>query len=94
MATYTYTGKLTDFGEAPFPNAHPRLWVEAREPALGLHGPLAPRRIPVTVASNGTFSVQLIASVDTVPTAQYCGTDGVVGIKCQRHVGGCVCAGR
>lgn len=71
MTAYTYTGRLTDFGEAPFPDAHPRLWVEAREPALGLDGPLAPRRIPVAVTSNGAFSVQLIASVDTVPPAQY-----------------------
>lgn len=71
MATYTYTGRLTDFGEAPFPDAKPRLWVEARVPAFGPNGPLAPRRIPVTVASNGDFTVDLVASVDTNPTVEY-----------------------
>lgn len=71
MATYTYTGRLTDYGEAPFPDAKPRLWVEVREAGFGPSGPLAPRRIPVTVASNGNFSVELVASVDTVPPARY-----------------------
>lgn len=71
MATYTYTGKLTDFGEAPFPNATPKLWVEATEPAFGPTGALSTRRIPVTVTSNGDFSVDLIPSVDTSPTVFY-----------------------
>lgn len=71
MTTYTYTGRLTDFGEAPFPEAMPRLWVEATEPAFGPTGALATRRIPVTVAPNGNFSVALVASVDTSPTNIY-----------------------
>lgn len=71
MAVYSYTGKLTDFGEAPFPNAVPKLWVEPLQDAFSPSGPAAAKRIPVTVASNGTFSVDLIASVDLVPPTAY-----------------------
>lgn len=71
MATYTYTGKLTDVGEAPFPGAIPRLWVEPATEMFGPGGPLATKRVPVTVAANGSFSVALVASVDTVPAARY-----------------------
>lgn len=71
MAVYTYTGKLTDFGEAPFPSAMPRLWVEPLRDAFSPSGPSAAKRIPVTVASNGTFSVDLTASIDMVPPTTY-----------------------
>lgn len=71
MATYTYTGKLTDFSEQPFPDAAPALWVEADKPAYGPNGPLSTKRIPVVVAANGNFSVDLVASVDTSPTVKY-----------------------
>lgn len=71
MAVYSYTGKLTDFGESPFPAAVPNLWVEAHRDAFSPSGPAAAKRIPITVASNGTFSVDLIASIDLVPPTQY-----------------------
>lgn len=71
MATATYTGKLTDFGESPFPGAVPKLWVEAEKPGVGPSGPLATRRIPVTVASNGNFTVALVPSVLVQPVAKY-----------------------
>lgn len=71
MAVYTYTGKLTDFGEAPFPNAIPRLWVAPMQDAFSPVGPAAAKRIPITVASNGSFSVELEASVDLIPPTRY-----------------------
>lgn len=71
MAVYSYTGKLTDFGEAPFPNAYPRLWVAPQRDAFSPSGPAAAKRIPVEVASNGTFSVDLTASIDLVPPTPY-----------------------
>lgn len=71
MAVYTYTGKLTDFGESPFPSAMPRLWVEPLRDAFSPSGPSAAKRIPVTVASDGTFSVDLTASIDLIPPTAY-----------------------
>lgn len=71
MAVYDYTGKLTDFGEAPFPDAYPRLWVSPQQDAFSPSGPAAAKHIPVTVASDGSFSVELIASIDLVPPTPY-----------------------
>lgn len=71
MAVYTYTGKLTDFGEAPFPDAFPRLWGEPERDAFSPSGLAAARRIPIAVASNGSFSVDLTASIDLVPPTRY-----------------------
>lgn len=71
MAVYAYTGKLTDFGEAPFPEAVPRLWVEPERDAFSPSGPSAARRIPVVVAADGSFSVNLTASIDLVPPTRY-----------------------
>lgn len=75
MAVYSYTGRLTDFGEAPFPAAVPRLWIQPGSDAFSPSGPAAARRIPVTVAVNGTFSVDLTASIDLVPPMPY-------GLRC------------
>lgn len=71
MAVYTYTGKLTDFGEAPFPDALPRLWVEPERDAFSPSGPSSKKRIPVVVASSGAFSVDLTASIDMLPATRY-----------------------
>ncbi|MEQ6899473.1 hypothetical protein [Microbacterium sp. KR10-403] len=71
MTTYSYTGKLTDFGEAPFASAIPRLWVAPEGDAFAPGGPAAARRIPVTVASDGSFSVALVASADLLPPTRY-----------------------
>lgn len=71
MAVYAYTGKLTDFGEAPFPAATPRLWVQPERDAFTASGPAAARRIPVTVASNGDFTVNLTPSADLTPPTRY-----------------------
>lgn len=72
MTTYQYTGTLSDFAEAPIASAVPRLWVSPARPALSDGGGvLADRRIPITVNPSGTFSVPLVASVDTTPATQY-----------------------
>lgn len=71
MAVYAYTGKLTDFGEAPFPSATPRLWVGPERSAFSPMGLAAARRIPIVVASDGSFSVELTASIDLVPPTRY-----------------------
>lgn len=72
MTTYAYTGRLADFGEAPFPGATPQLWVAPYEDALGPGGfVLASRRIPVPVPSSGYFSVNLVPSADLRPETRY-----------------------
>ena len=71
MAVYNYTGKLTDFGEAPFPSALPRLWVEPLRDAFSPSGPAAARRIPITVPASGDFTVALTASIDLIPPTPY-----------------------
>lgn len=71
MAVYPYTGKLTDFGDAPFPNAVPRLWVAAKNDAISPSGLAAARPISVAVATNGSFSVDLTASIDLTPPTPY-----------------------
>lgn len=71
MATYTYTGKLTDFSEAPFPGAAPVLWVTPDGSAFGPDGLLSENIIPVAIATDGTFLVPLVASSDTSPPTLY-----------------------
>ncbi len=71
MTVYTYTGKLTDYGGAPFPGARPSLYVTPVEAGFTNTGVLARKRIPVTVASNGNFSVQLESSAAVKPEAIY-----------------------
>lgn len=71
MASYTYTGKLTDFSETPFPSAQPKLWVEPEREAMTKTHALATKRIPITVASNGSFSVDLVPSADLTPPTRY-----------------------
>lgn len=71
MAKYSYTGRLTDFSETPFPGAIPELVVRPEREAFGTTGLLASRDIRVTVDSTGTFSVDLVASVDMSPASGY-----------------------
>lgn len=71
MTTYTYTGRLTDFGETPFLSAVPELWIEPINSAFGQQGPLANKRIPIHLEGNGAFSVSLVASADTSPPTKY-----------------------
>lgn len=71
MAKYDYTGKLTDFAEQPFPDAVPRLMVVPTGDAFSPSGPSSKRSIPVTVASNGSFTVSLTASTDLNPPTPY-----------------------
>lgn len=75
MATYTYTGRLTDLGESPFPGASPRLWVapenEGSFDPFTPAGPGASRRIPIQLGDDGAFSVDLVASVDLSPPTRY-----------------------
>lgn len=71
MVTYTYTGALTDFGQSPFPDAYPSLLVSPERDAFSPKGPAAARDVPVAVASDGTFAVELIASADLIPATRY-----------------------
>lgn len=72
MPLYAYTGYLTDLGGAPFPDAVPRLWVEADRDTMGPDGPLpARKRVPVSIGAGGSFSILLTASQDTNPPIQY-----------------------
>lgn len=71
MATYTYTVRVTDFGERPLPDAQLRVWVEADRDAHSPSGQLSKRRIPVVIDSSGVGSVQLVASADTSPPIKY-----------------------
>lgn len=86
MSIATFSGRLSDFAEAPFPSAQPRLWVISDVPAFGPTGALARKRIPVTVNSLGEFSFDVVPSADTSPPTRYqlcCewldGTGGVAG---------------
>ncbi len=71
MATYPYTGRVTDFGEAPFPSALPRLTVEPEHDAFTPAGIGSRRRIPIPFGANGLFSVDLYASIDLKPPSRY-----------------------
>lgn len=71
MTTHLYTGTVTSFSENPIPNATPRMWVQPKFSAIGPNGPLLTRPVPVTIAEDGAFAVSLVASVDTVPPAEY-----------------------
>lgn len=72
MAIYTYTGTLADLGGAPFPEAIPRLWVVAERDTFGPDGPIpAAKKVEITVASSGAFSVQLHDSASLSPPTRY-----------------------
>lgn len=72
MARYTYTGRLTNFARGTIPaGAEPRLYVKPVQPGYGGLGLLADRRIPVTLESDGSFSVRLEASNSVRPEALY-----------------------
>ena len=71
MAVYLYTGRLTDFGESPFPGDYPRLSVHPQRDAFSPDGPAAAKRIPIFPGVDGWFGVELIASVDLLPPTSY-----------------------
>lgn len=71
MAVCSYSGRLTDFAEAPFPAAAPRLWVVADRDAFGVNGALASRRVAVPVTRRGEFTFDLVPSVNTAPPTRY-----------------------
>lgn len=71
MAVDTYTGRLTDFGESPFPSAVPNLWVQPLKDAYTASGPAAAKRIYIPVSVNGNFSVNLTPSADLIPPTGY-----------------------
>lgn len=71
MAVYTYTGRLTDLGEAPFPGANPRLRIAPERAVFTPNGPGADRDIAVTAGYDGAFAVDLVASVDLIPPTRY-----------------------
>ena len=51
--------------------AVPKLWVQPERDAFSPTGPSAAKRVPVTLESDGTFSVNLVASIDLVPPTRY-----------------------
>ncbi len=71
MPKYTYTLKVTDFAGQPFPGAVPRVRVRPKRDASGPDGMLASRDIPVTLNASGVGSVDLVATIDTVPETGY-----------------------
>lgn len=71
MTVYTYTGRLADFGDKPFPAARPRLWVEAVNAATSQHAIHALKRVHITLDQSGQFSVELTASADLTPPTPY-----------------------
>lgn len=71
MTTYTYTGRLTDLGEAPFPDARPRLRVFPEQDTFTPSGIGASRGIPVATGYDGAFVFDLIASADLNPPTLY-----------------------
>ena len=72
MTTYIYAGRVTDFGDAPFPGAIPQLWIAPLQDAFGPDGGIhAARRIPITLQPSGAFTVKLVASVDLKPATRY-----------------------
>ena len=72
MTVYTYSGKLADFSDEAFPaNSRARLWVEAVTSAMSGSSLHALKRVHISVASNGSFSVDLVASADLTPQSRY-----------------------
>ena len=72
MALYEYTGRLSDLGGAPFPDAVPQLWVVAEKDTFGPEGPIpANKRVEISVGSTGMFSVRLHDSVSLRPPVRY-----------------------
>lgn len=72
MATSIYTGKLSDFGEAPFLTAKPELWVAPHGDAFGSSGGVhAARKIPIQLRLDGGFEVRLVPSADLTPFTRY-----------------------
>lgn len=71
MAIATYSGRLSDFAEEPFPSASPRLFVLAERDAFGPTGALSRRQIPVAVNALGEFSFDVVPSADTAPPTRY-----------------------
>ena len=72
MALATFTGRVTDFSRTPFTTSEGlQLRVMPTESAYGGLGLLARKPIPVSVASDGTFSVRLETSSSTRPGVLY-----------------------
>ena len=72
MALATFTGRVTDFSRKPFATSEGlQLRVMPAESAYGGLGILARKPIPVSVASDGTFSVRLETSSSTRPGVLY-----------------------
>ena len=72
MALATFTGRVTDFSRTPFTASEGlQLRVMPAESAYGGLGILARKPIPITVTTNGTFSVSLETSSSTRPGVLY-----------------------
>jgi len=67
----TVTGTLTDFGLAALTAFQPTLIFTADSPAVTTGGVLSARPIRVTPASDGSFTVDLVASSFTTPEVTY-----------------------
>ena len=72
MALATFTGRVTDFSRKPFATSEGlQLRVVPAESAFGGLGILARKPIPVTVAANGDFTVNIETSSSTRPGVLY-----------------------
>lgn len=66
-----YTGKLLDFGLDALTPFMPRMVFTADQPAFSGSTVLVTRRVEATIAADGTFSVELVPSVNTTPNVTY-----------------------
>ena len=66
-----YTGTLTDFGLDPLTAFAPLMVFTADQPAFSGVNVLVTRRIEAPIASDGSFSVDLVPSVSTTPNVTY-----------------------
>lgn len=69
MSLYLYNGLLTDVASVPIGGWFPEMAIRPVVEAFGPDGLVSEVPVPITVASDGSFSVQLIPSGELTPTA-------------------------
>lgn len=67
MTQFTYTGTLMDIGLGLLIDKNPVMTVRPEVEAYGLHGLVSAVRMPVTVRSDGWFSMSLMPSGELTP---------------------------
>lgn len=73
MTKYVYEGTLADLEGQSFPDAHPNLWVAPEADSTGPGGVMIPhrRKVRIDVESDGSWELELFASVDLSPSRPY-----------------------